>query len=265
MAKSTDFPNEIRAFGMEISKFSNHYYDYDIFTDFIDYMICCFRYHGHPETVERLKTKYKNDYPKFFELYKAFIECQSKNLGGDFDWFDSLGMIYETISSSSKASALGQFFTPKPVCDLMAQITIEKQEKTETKLRVNDCACGSGRTLLAFNRFNPGHELYGEDFDPICAKMATINLALHGCKGQVCNMNSLWPDKWFFGYQINPWQHTMFGIPHIVPIVKEQAFTPTMWENNLKIANQKKEVQISLPAETAIIEPKYKTCQLTLF
>ncbi len=244
MAKSQDFPPSIRDFGMTLSRFSNRYYDYDIFSDFIDYMICCLLWHGNPETVERLKSKYKEDYPKFIELYKCFLLTQHKNLGddGSFDWYDVLGEIYETIASRSKASALGQFFTPKSVCDFMSGIVapIECEELYNKKImRVNDCASGSGRTLLAFNKKYPGQELYADDFDQICSKMSAINLAIHGCKGQVCNMNSLNPDEWYFGYQINPWQHTYNGMPHIVPIIKEQSFSWIHWQNQKMEFNQK--------------------------
>ena len=234
MASSNDYPIEIREFGKAISNFSNRYYDYDIFSDFIDYMICCLLWDGDQEVSDRLKSKYKNDYPKFFELYKAFFVCQQNNLGDEnsYDWYDSLGQIYETIASRSKASRLGQFFTPKPVCDFMAAIVnpIPGDEIFDKKgFKINDCACGSGRTLLAFNKINPGHTFYAEDLDQICAKMTAINLAVHGCKGQVCNMNSLMPDDWYFGYQVNPMLYQVGGIPHIIKITKEQSFTWNSW------------------------------------
>lgn len=261
MAKSTDFPHQIREFGMSISKFSHRYYDYDIFADFIDYVICCLRYHGDPETVNRLKEKYKEDYPKFQELYYSFLMCQQRNLPCDdsFGWYDTLGTIYETIASRSKASRLGQFFTPPHLCDMMATMQKTDLHEREQPIKVNDCACGSGRTLLAFNKVMPGQNLYGEDLDPICTKMCTINLALHGCKGQVCNMNSITIDDWYFGYQINPWLHTMMGIPHIIPIEKEQSFAYMKWQHEKN--NPKPEPEVSKP----ITKQETQSFQLTLF
>lgn len=264
MAKSTDYPITIREFGMSISKFSNRYYDYDIFSDFIDYVICCLLWDGDPETVDRLKRKYDDDYQKFLNLYVSFLQCMTKNLpdDGSFDWYDVLGEIYETISSGSKASALGQFFTPKPVCDLMASITSPiENENPKGKFKVNDCACGSSRTLLAFNKVNPGNELYGEDFDPICTKMAAINLAIHGCKGQACNMNSLMPEEWYFGFEINPRIFTTGGIPHIVRINKEQSYTWSHWQLRKAEAN----VDRSVIKEIKPNKHKSEIQQLTLF
>lgn len=282
MAKVRDYPIEVRDFVRMIDSFSG-YYDYDIFADFIDYAICCLRYHGDQETVDRLKSKYRKEYDKFAELWVCFLRTQQQNLGKSdqpepvYNWFDTLGTIYEEISSRSKRSGLGQFFTPATVCDLNAQMMlsdVQQSGKTEG-LRVNDCACGSGRLLLAFHCVAPGNELYGEDLDSICTKMATINLAIHGCKGEVCNMDSLDPSDWRWGYVINPYQRTMLGIPHIFPIKKEQSFTWRHWEERrvrhamkqqsetLIHAKVRDEVEVTRPAlERQKDEPGE---QLTLF
>jgi type I restriction enzyme M protein len=272
MAKSTDYPQSVREFGVAISSFSYKYYDYDIFADFIDYVIACLLWKGSPETAERLKKKYGDEYSKFLELYRGFLMCQKKNLAGDesFEWYDVLGEIYETISSGSKASWLGQFFTPKHICDLMAQVTVpingEEMYESKEVLRVNDCASGSGRTLLAFNKEYPGQELYADDLDPICSKMSAINLALHGCKGQVCNMNSLMPDDWYFGYQINPWQNMLNGFPHIIPIQKEQSFSYSHWQDfKVEKAVEKVEQEQEEKKSKKPTKAELRQSQLTLF
>ena len=59
--------------------------------------------------------------------------------------FDALGRIYEAMfQTKGKASALGQFFTPECLCELMSKISFSDDMGT-----VYDCACGSGRTLIA--------------------------------------------------------------------------------------------------------------------
>lgn len=241
MAKSTDYPSEIRDFGKALGNFKGRFYIYDVFIDFIDYTIACLLLDGCKETADRLKSKYDDEYPKFH----SFLICTQKNLASDNDWFDALGMAYEVISSSSKASALGQFFTPKPVCDMMAQITGPLKEVGErsTGLRVNDPACGSGRTLLSFNKVAPGNLLYADDLDGICTKMAAINLALHGCKGQVCNVDSLNPSDWRFGYDVNPRIYTLGGIPNLRLIRMQESETWRHWEG------------VRLGIQTAKIEP----------
>lgn len=258
MAKTIDFPTAVREFGKALSNFSHRYYDYDIFSDFIDYVIASLLWEGSPQTRDTLTAKYGNEYPKFLELYRAFLVCMQNNLKEDNDWYDVLGEVYETIASRSKCSWLGQFFTPATVCDFMAQLQIVDltvEGKTRTDARVNDCACGSGRTLLALNKVAPGNKLYAEDLDPICTKMAAINLAFHACKGQVCNMNSLNPEDWRFGYEINPWLYMTGGIPHILPITKEQSYTYSHWEL------RRRQIEAERNATATTEKPKPKPIQ----
>ena len=77
---------------------------------------------------------------KFAEMLSwVIIDLENDN--------ELLGESYMQLSSRSKASALGQFFTPMPICVLMAQIVEVEPGKT-----ICDPACGSGRTLLAAAR-----------------------------------------------------------------------------------------------------------------
>lgn len=87
----------------------------------------------------------------------------------------------------------GQFFTPDPICDVMAQMSVSSEESGK---RVLDPACGSGRTLLAAAKINPKNEFYGVDLDHRCAQMTAINLALHNLNGWVVHGNSLSNEEW---------------------------------------------------------------------
>ncbi|WP_169309574.1 N-6 DNA methylase [Rhodomicrobium vannielii] len=58
---------------------------------------------------------------------------------------DHLGDIYEAERAAEREMA--QFFTPMPLCELMARITID--ENAPEDARIADPACGSGRLLLA--------------------------------------------------------------------------------------------------------------------
>ena len=85
---------------------------------------------------------------------------------------------------------------------------------------VMDCCSGSGRMLLAAKIINPGIKCFAADVDPVCAKMSAINLAFHGCQGEVSCMDSLRMD-WRFGYQIN--YYHAYGappVPHLLPILQ---------------------------------------------
>jgi type I restriction enzyme M protein len=235
MAKTRDFPTELRHFVKVLNSFKGYWYDYDIFRDFIDYTAASFLWEGDKELAERLKDTYKDDYPRFAEMFVALVQTMNDRIVEELDWYDALGTLYEEISSRSKSSLLGQFFTPATVCDFMAGITQPLSECGEkrTGLTVNDPASGSGRTLLAFNKVAPGNYLVGQDLDAICTKMTAINMALHGCTGQALNGDSLRPDNFVFGYEVNPMIRLTGGIPHLLPLQKEQSVSYRMWHNKL--------------------------------
>ncbi len=80
----------------------------------------------------------------------------------------------------------GQFFTPEPICDLMAQMTGTHEGKT-----VHDPCCGSGRLLLAAAKIDRSRTFYGQDIDLRCVRMTALNLGFHNLYGYVIWANSL--------------------------------------------------------------------------
>lgn len=109
----------------------------------------------------------------------------------------------------------GQFFTPDPVCKMMAMF--QGEDETVTGKKVMDPACGSGRMLLQFAKLHPDNYFFGADNSSLCAKMAVLNFFLNGLRGEIAWMNSL-SMEWFAGWHIN-----MDG-PGILPIANEQSF-----------------------------------------
>ena len=117
-------------------------------------------------------------------------------------WIDFFGGIYEEMyQSNRKASTLGQFFTPPPVCDMMGALSIPVHG------RINDSACGSGRTLLAAaaeSGFDRNNIYVGEDVDIASVKMCALNLMIHGCRGEVLQHDSILETETYdFGFRIN--------------------------------------------------------------
>ncbi|AXG69602.1 N-6 DNA Methylase [Kordia sp. SMS9] len=109
----------------------------------------------------------------------------------------------------------GQYFTPEPICDMMAHMQINNR-KDEFNKRVLDPACGSGRMLLSAAKINPKNYFFGADNSNTCAKMATLNFFMNGLRGEVAWMNSL-SMEFYGGWHINT-----NGI-EIVPIDAEQS------------------------------------------
>lgn len=122
---------------------------------------------------------------------------EMENGRGFLDWFG--GVYEEMFQGRSKASALGQFYTPECLCQAMAEII-------EPSGRMNDCACGSGRTLLAayakadkakFHWFEAG------DIDTTSCKMCALNFMIHGMIGEVKRQDALRQDTPSVIYHIN--------------------------------------------------------------
>ena len=106
-------------------------------------------------------------------------------------WLDVFGSLYEEMYlSRGKASKTGQFFTPQSVSDLMARVS---GLGAGDHGKVNDCAAGSGRLLLAhyMDKSKMDHsagrrfEYVAQDCDPIACKMCALNFMVHGMYGRV--------------------------------------------------------------------------------
>lgn len=237
MPKTTDVPVELREFNHVFEKIAYHHGYGEVFTDFIDYAIACFLDTGDVEKAKQLQQRYGDCYPDFQSLMREWMQLHHKMLNRGKKWYDALGAFYEVISSTHKASALGQFFTPPDVVDFLTIITGE--QKAGPKARMNDPCSGSGRMLIAFHAHFPGNYTFAGDIDPICAKMTALNMMLHGCEGQAVCIDSLHPDDWRFGFAINPYIRVV-GIPHIVRIQKEQCLQWQQYQHDKQEFAKKK-------------------------
>lgn len=183
-----------------LNKFDSYGYDFaQCFDDFLTITICCFaRGTEEPLYLETIKKYKKSDLSDFAEMLgrmwvEYLLNIENKT------WSDPLGELYEEITSKHKSQRLGQFFTPIDICNLMARITMNKDEFGEF---INDPCSGSGRMLLASESVSKGNYCIGADIDPICAKMSALNLALHGIKGEIWHGDSL-ANKYYKVYIIN--------------------------------------------------------------
>ena len=122
-----------------------------VFEDFLTYVI-----HGFSPGVPPLKSwKYKGKQnAAFMRMSCEWLTLMKSTLDGGKKWYDALGELYMSFSSTSGRSAQGQFFTPPPVCDLMVACTANNGNQQGS--RVSDPTCGSGRLLLAYHVRNLG-------------------------------------------------------------------------------------------------------------
>ncbi|GAC1651498.1 MAG: hypothetical protein NVS4B9_42050 [Ktedonobacteraceae bacterium] len=115
---------------------------------------------------------------------------------------DILGAVYMELGQSDRR--FGQYFTPWPVARLMAGINLgdlRPLEPGQPPLRFLEPCVGSGVLILAavetIEERCPGMiargevEFYGMDIDPVCVKMARLNMALHGIGSRVERLEDL--------------------------------------------------------------------------
>ena len=105
---------------------------------------------------------------------------------------DYLGRVYEQEAAANTYS--GQFFTPEPLTELMAAMTMP-DELPDTAL-VSDPACGSGRTLIAGIRRNRFATFVGTDVDLTCVHMTALNCLVRNANTYVIHGNSLSLETW---------------------------------------------------------------------
>lgn len=220
--------------GLEVSR---------VFDDLLRYIIQGYTLTGHPGLRDWHYTKEQN--AVFHEMYSQIVLIMQREIKHKL-WFDVFGNIYEElIASKSRRSNSGQFFTPESLCDFMTEIC-QGEEKQTGKL-ISDCACGSGRTLLAHHVRNLGNYYVAEDIDKTCAMMCVCNFLLHGVMGEVIWHNSLIPEQFYGAWRVNAELNNplskLHGIPHIQVISWEETKIKGMLDNMSNITRLKKILQ----------------------
>ena len=112
---------------------------------------------------------------------------------------DLLGDTFQENLSASRATQMGQFFTPTELCRLMAQMSIEPARFREGRVvEVLEPTSGSGRCVLAFWEAMAEKGLPATcaratcwDVDPLSADMSVVNLSLSGIPAMIVEGNTL--------------------------------------------------------------------------
>lgn len=169
-------------------------------SDFLDYCLELFSVDAFRSDStaygQYIGRKFDED-PTFCALALKWLSDVADNMDRGL-WLDAFGELYEDLYlSRGKAAKTGQFFTPRSVSDLTAQI-IGGDRNHGT---VNDCAAGSGRLLLSHfiehtkNDHSAAMALryIAQDSDPLACKMCALNMMAHGMYGRVeCRDTLAW-------------------------------------------------------------------------
>lgn len=131
------------------------------------------------------------------ELRDFIEELESYDLS-TFDR-DVIGRIYERVIPESERLALGQYYTPPEIIELITHLTVR-----DSTCKVLDPACGSGGFLVAsYNRLaslckdsgkDPDHarllnQLFGIDINRFPAHLSAINLSLRNLSEKTTKVN----------------------------------------------------------------------------
>lgn len=154
---------------------------------------------------------------------------------------DLLGDTFQENLSASRATQMGQFFTPTELCRLMARMSIEPARFREGRVvEVYEPTSGSGRCVLAFWEAMAASGLPATcaratcwDVDPLSADMTVVNLSLSGIPAMVVQGNTLsqkvekttytplWPFARSIGLEGAP--EEILGIFHALRTIVEEA------------------------------------------
>lgn len=162
------------------------------FTQLLDWTLLPFKKYDSAEEQQNALETYRT-HTKVNQL--ASLITLIGNLSEGFS--DPLGELFMIAISNGHN---GQFFTPEPICDMMA--TMQISDKLQPGQTVYDCACGSGRMSLAAAKINRHALLYGADSDITCCKMTLVNMLLNSLQGEIAHMNSLSND-FYTGYKVS--------------------------------------------------------------
>lgn len=210
-------------------------------SDFLDYLLEFFSvdaYKGDTAEYKQHVTDCTEKNPAFARLALQWLNDVAAAMERG-EWLDVFGLIYEDMYlSRGKASKTGQFFTPRSVSDLMAHIgTLSSLDHG----KVNDCAAGSGRLLLAhyIEKSKLDHsagrrfEYVAQDSDPIACKMCALNFMVHGMFGRVECRDTLRMNEPSVVYIINEVKYP-FNTPYYSVRVKSQNQQKQEKNDNIK-------------------------------
>ena len=244
----------------------------------LDYIIGCMDPEGKPVEGWRYN---KEQNQCFYTMMSVYFNIMQDALVHD-GWHDAFGDLFMEWAGSK--NALGQCFTPACICDMMADCTFgdTKPDVPQVncngfgrRITVSDCACGSGRLLLAaaskLERMGAEKPyLIGEDIDAMCCKQTAINMMIHGCYGEViCHDSLCEPGEARFGYIVNEGLYPFPALPTIRRFTDSNVFVGCRIWKARKQAQESQRIEEAVTVEPAkaapVVRPKAAPVQLSLF
>ncbi len=205
---------------------------YTLFDDFLTVASCSIAQGVNKLLHNRLNDTIECEYLKTIGKYEreraeGFPQAMAHLVVGlETEIHDFLGDVYMAADIGNHWA--GQYFTPFPVCEMMAQMTLHDcPQPGEKRMTMMEPCVGGGAMLLAATKalkardFGPQNWWFEAfDLDRRCCQMAYIQLSLVGAPGHIAHGNSLSNEAW--AHWITP---TGALFPHFWPKA-EPAATP---------------------------------------
>lgn len=245
-----DFEGELN----ELSRRNSHS---TVFNNFLDYALWVFNLSKTNEDDEAIMKQIgKESAENYARMLLAFSILADNNGIGFRDVLGDLFMDYVSHGNN------GQYFTPDPICEMMSQITqgdpIEFAGKS-----VCDPSCGSGRMLLATGKRAAEKgvrnvRFFGCDIDPICCKMAVLNMLINTMCGEIAHMNTLSMEHW------KSWHisRVLLDNGYWMPTYRVSGPGETDFVQRLQSSMQNIPQALDMPAmvmDAGSLDPSYKT------
>ncbi|MBE9040192.1 N-6 DNA methylase [Oscillatoriales cyanobacterium LEGE 11467] len=186
---------------------------FEVFRDWVE--ISAIAMHNRPynfsnlpkdECFETLEADYLKLVAKYdretLNEFAALLEITMIALNSE--WGDFLGEIYTEMEIGGKRSkqTKGEFFTPYPVAQLAAEMTLlgcEEVIERQGYLTISKPACGAGAMLIAAceviarKGYAPNKVMFFEaiDINPFCCHMAFVQFSCLELPGIVCHGDTL--------------------------------------------------------------------------
>lgn len=144
---------------------------------------------------------------------------------------DLLGHYYMEFALSSKGQQWGgEFHTPKPICDMMARMTMGEiwKEIPEGPIHVCEPACGAGAMVLGVAQETPAEHrrrlrVTCIDIKVTACDMCFINTTLWGIPARIYHGNTISMEMWAAWRNIHwvcPWLPLAMNVRNLPPQVK---------------------------------------------
>lgn len=192
-----------------LNSISNKFSSWQVFTDFIELSALAIsnsvdklHFDKREKRYLDIVGKYSKDDAMVFPQILAELTRVMQRSAEEKDFPDYLGTLFHEMEFHNKQK--GQFFTPKNMADMCAEMTVGGKNFEETiaekgYIAMHEPASGSGVMVLALagalakKGYDWSRQMYvlAQDLDVRCTHMCYIQLSLYGIPAVVVNGNTL--------------------------------------------------------------------------